>query len=125
MNNFENWDFIIGDPMAISGFDIETLERIFQKYCGRNTVVKTRKYLFDIMFFLKTYPSVRHDASRTGRKSYGALCDKVRKGIFDLSGRVNELNDAFDRNHKLILDAFPIYIQRPKSAGSVTEFGMV
>ncbi len=115
--------------MDLTGFDLESLEIIFDKYCGQGTPIKTRKYLYDVLFFLKTYPTLRADAGRTQRKSFGYLYDKIRIGVLHLSCVVDELNAAFqsrldpdneitdsifDDSYRLCLDSFPIYINRPQ-----------
>ena len=118
-----------GDLTATTGFPIDSLERIYLKYCGPGRVIRTRAYLYDVLVYLKTYNTNRAGAYLTGRGSFGGLYTKVRRGIIELFERVDELGDAwnhrwdeenhskehvFDENHRLCLDAFPILIQKPK-----------
>lgn len=122
------WHFIIGDAVSATGFSSPQLEAIYSKYGGQNSVIRTRKFLFEVLFFSKNYSKCRADAIRTNRSSYGHVYTKIRRGIFYLAGVVDELrfvwrrkwhtrndipDDAFDQSFRLLLDAFPIYIQRP------------
>ncbi|ORY39888.1 hypothetical protein BCR33DRAFT_853028 [Rhizoclosmatium globosum] len=123
------WSFVIGCMRASTGLDVETMERIYIKYCGRGTVIKTRKYLFDVMQSIKTNTTKRATAEYLGLKSYGYAAAKVKAGVMYLGQVINELEAAwdarwddenditdgsFDVRFRLNLDAFPVYIQRPQ-----------
>lgn len=51
-----------------TGFYPDILEMIFVKYCGRNTKIPTRTSLYELLHFLRQYPTMSeftHTAKRT------------------------------------------------------------
>ncbi|KAJ3056996.1 hypothetical protein HDU99_007343, partial [Rhizoclosmatium hyalinum] len=73
-----SWNFLTGCIRASTGLDKDTMECIFIKYCGPGTVIKTRKYLFDVMQSIKTNTTKRASAEYKGRKLYGFAASKVK-----------------------------------------------
>ncbi|KAJ3061382.1 hypothetical protein HDU98_002713, partial [Podochytrium sp. JEL0797] len=90
------WHFVKGCMRASTGLDVETMEHIYDKYCGHATVIKTRRYLFDVMQSIKTNSMKRAAAEYKGLKSFGYAAGKVKAGVMYLGGVIDELEAAWD-----------------------------
>ncbi|KAJ3060637.1 hypothetical protein HDU98_003433, partial [Podochytrium sp. JEL0797] len=117
-----DWQFVTGCMRASTGLDAKTMEHIILKFCRCAMVIKTRKYLFDIMQSIKTNTTKHAAAEYKSLKSYGYAVAKVKAGVMYLGGVIDKLeaawdswwdiendisNGSFDDRYQLSLDAFP------------------
>jgi hypothetical protein len=120
------WTFLL-DAVSVTGFPIDILEDIYNKYCGPATPIKTRKALAKTLVYLKTYPTTRAHAALNGWRSRRTMEWTIKQNINHLYLHVNELTSAWQNRwcqantipttfHDRVtgsLDTFPIYINRP------------
>ncbi|KAJ3006618.1 UNVERIFIED_CONTAM: hypothetical protein HDU68_003982 [Siphonaria sp. JEL0065] len=120
------WNFLTGCISASTGLDKDTMEHVFIKYCGPGTIIKTRKYLFDVMQSIKTNTTKQASAKHKGWKSYGLAASKVKLGIMYLGGVVDELEAAWDArwdNKNNIMDgSFDVPFNRAANWPLLTPF---
>ena len=123
-----SWDFLI-DAQSQTGFPIDVLEDIYEKYCGFETPIKTRKFLVSCLEWFKNYNTFRYTSASKGNSSFSCQHSRFTSAINHLFYNVNELDEALvsrndNRNRipsevpqvaaaTLSVDTFPIYINRP------------
>ena len=122
------WNFLL-NAREQTGFEACVLEDIYQKYCGLNTPIKTRKHLSLFLEYCKGYNSIRHFTYTRQKSSFRSYYHKVKQALNHLDRNLDELQEAFlnrfspsneltigvpslDQS-KLIVDTFPVYINRP------------
>ena len=123
-----NWEFLL-NPREQTGFCSDVLEDIFIKYGGQNTPIRTRQALSNFLEFCKGYGTYRMFTFTRQRRSFRSTFTKIKRILNYLFAVVDELGnaylnrlssmnivnigiDAIDRS-SLIVDTFPIYINRP------------
>lgn len=123
-----NWDFLL-NAREQTGFSTDVLEDIFIKYGGMETPIKTRKSLSRFLEFCKGYSTYRMFTFTREKRSFRSVCTKIKRILNYLYVVVNELEVAFlnrlssqnsvnigissINQSTLIVDTFPIYINRP------------
>ena len=123
-----NWNFLLNSKEQ-TGFSVDILEEIFLKYGGFETPIKTRKSLATFLEYCKGYGTYRMFTYIRQRKSFRGTFTKIKKILNYLFTKVDELQEGFINrlspqntvnigieeidSSKLIVDTFPIYINRP------------